>query len=68
MAGSRAHTLKRGYRFDEFQGALEIKRVDAGFNEAVWYACLTAGLVGKIAPFDSNVLKLVDTNEPVLPT
>lgn len=66
--GSRAHELKRGYRFVEFEGALEIKRADTGLNEAVWYGCLTAGLVGKIARFDSDVLKLVATNEPILPT
>lgn len=64
--GSRAHALKRGYRFVEFNGGVEIRRADTGLNEAIWYGCLTAGLVGKIARFDSEILKLVDTNEPVL--
>lgn len=56
--GSRAHALKRGYRFVEFQGTLEIKRAAAGLNKAIWYGCLTAGLVGKIVHFDSDILKL----------
>ena len=65
--GSRLHALKRGYRFVEFRGALEIRRADTGLNEAIWYGCLTAGLVGKIVRFDQEVLTLVDTNEPILP-
>jgi hypothetical protein len=35
-------------------------------NEAVWYGCLTGGLDGKIAHFDSDRLKLIATNEPIL--
>ena len=65
--GTQLHPLRRGYRFIEFSGTLEIRRVDTGLNEAVWYGCLTAGIVGKIVRFDSDILKLVDTNEPILP-
>lgn len=67
-AGCKSHSLKRGYRFVEFQNELEIQRADTGLNEAIWYGCLTAGLVGKIVRFDRDALKLVATNESILPT
>ena len=58
---------KRGhYRFVEFENEIEILRRDTRMNEAVWYGCLTGGLDGKIANFDSDRLKLVATNEPIL--
>lgn len=66
-SGTRLHALKCGYRFVEFSGALEIRRADTGLNEAIWYGCLTAGLVGKITRFDQELLMLVDTNEPIIP-
>ena len=55
------------YRFIVFDDRLDIERADTGLTEAVWYGCLTAGLDGKIAQFDSNRLTLVATNEPILP-
>ncbi len=55
------------YRFITFDDRLDIERADTGLTEAVWYGCLTAGLDGKIAQFDSNRLTLVATNEPILP-
>ena len=55
------------YRFIAFDDRLDIERADTGLTEAVWYGCLTAGLDGKIAQFDSNRLTLVATNEPILP-
>jgi len=58
---------KRGhYRFVEFENEIEILRRDTQMAEAVWYGCLTGGLDGKIAHFDSERLKLVATNEPIL--
>ncbi len=55
------------YRFIEFDDELEIERADTGLGEAVWFGCLTAGLDGKIAHFDSRRLSLIATNEPILP-
>ncbi len=55
------------YRFIAFEDRLDIERADTGLTEAVWYGCLTAGLDGKIARFDSLRLTLVATNEPILP-
>ena len=55
------------YRFIAFEDRLDIERADTGLTEAVWYGCLTAGLDGKIARFDSQRLTLVATNEPILP-
>lgn len=53
------------YRYIAFDDRLEIERADTGLPEAVWYGCLTAGLDGKIARFDSARLTLVATNEPI---
>jgi hypothetical protein len=60
------HPLIAGYRFVEFENEIEIRRCDTQMNEAVWFGCLTAGLIGKIAKFDKDSLKLVATNEPIL--
>jgi hypothetical protein len=58
---------KRGhYQFIEFENEVEILRRDTEMTEAVWYGCLTGGLDGKISHFDSERLKLVATNEPIL--
>jgi hypothetical protein len=65
-ADCRVHPLAGGYRFVEFETELEIRRADTRMNEAVWFGCLTGGLIGKIASFDSDRLKLVSTNEPIL--
>jgi hypothetical protein len=55
------------YRSIVFDDQLDIDRADTGLTEAVWYGCLTAGLDGKIARFDSQRLTLVATNDPILP-
>jgi hypothetical protein len=60
------HPLSAGYRFVEFENEIEIRRSDTQMNEAVWFGCLTAGLIGKIARFDKDILKLVATNEPIV--
>jgi hypothetical protein len=60
------HPLVGGYRFVEFDNEIEIRRSDTQMNEAVWFGCLTAGLIGKIARFDRDILKLVATNEPIV--
>jgi hypothetical protein len=58
---------KRGhYYFVEFENEIEILRRDTQMTEAVWYGCLTGGLDGKIAHFDSECLRLIATNEPIL--
>jgi hypothetical protein len=62
----KLHPKRGHYRFVEFENEIEILRRDTRMNEAVWYACLTGGLDGKIAHFDSDRLKLVATNEPIL--
>ena len=61
----RAHPTKRGYHYVEFDTEVEIHRADTGMNEAIWFGCLTAGLDGKIARFDSERIRLVATNEPI---
>ena len=61
----RAHPPRRGYHYVEFDTEIEIHRSDTGMNEAIWFGCLTAGLDGKIARFDSERLRLVATNEPI---
>ena len=64
-ARCRAHPPRRGYHYVEFDAEVEIARADTGMNEAIWFGCLTAGLDGKIARFDSERLRLVATNEPI---
>jgi len=59
------HPALGGYRFVQFSGAIDIPRAATGLNEAVWFGCLTGGLDGKIARFDRDVIRLVETNEPV---
>ena len=63
----RVHDTVAGYRFVEFDDFIVIERHATGFKEAVWFGCLTAGLDGKIAEFTSERLRLVSTNEPILP-
>jgi hypothetical protein len=46
------------YYFVEYGSALEILRKNTGMEEAVWYGCLTAGLDGEVAHFDSERLVL----------
>ena len=62
----KVHPRRGHYQFVEFESEIEIWRRDTCMNEAVWYGCLTGGLDGRIAHFDSDRLKLVATNEPVL--
>jgi hypothetical protein len=62
----KVHPPRGHYQFVEFESEIEIWRRDTRMNEAVWYGCLTGGLDGKIAHFDSDRLKLVATNEPIL--
>jgi hypothetical protein len=59
------HPVVGGYRFVQFSGAIDILRQDTGLTEAVWFGCLTGGLDGKIARFDRDVIRLIETNEPV---
>ena len=61
----RAHPPQAGYRYVEFDTEVEIRRVDTGMNEAVWFGCMTAGIDGRIARFDSERIRLVATNEPI---
>jgi hypothetical protein len=63
----RVHPVARGYRYIEFDGEIEITRESTGLGEAVWFGCLTGGLNGKIASFTEKSIRLVATNEPVLP-
>lgn len=62
----KVHPLIGGYRFVEFDGELEIKRSETSMNDAVWFGCLTGGLIGKIAQFDKDSLRLIATNEPII--
>jgi hypothetical protein len=62
----KVHPKRGHYQFVEFENEIEILRRDTCMNEAVWYGCLTGGLDGKITHFDSERLKLVATNEPIL--
>ena len=59
------HPSVGGYRFVQFSGALSINRADTGLSEAVWFGCLTGGLDGKIDTFDKDVIRLMETNEPI---
>ena len=61
----RAHPPRRGYHYVEFDAEVEIHRAETGMNEAVWFGCMTAGIDGRIARFDSERIRLVATNEPV---
>ena len=63
----RVQQVRAGYRLVEFDDTVTIERRDTGLKEAVWFGCLTAGLDGKIAEFTSERLRLVATNEPILP-
>lgn len=62
----KAHPKRNDYHFVEFQNEIEIRRSDTQMTEAVWYGCLTGGLIGKITQFDGEWLKLAATNEPIL--
>jgi hypothetical protein len=62
----KLHPKRGHYQFVEFENEIEILRRDTRMSEAVWYGCLTGGLDGKITQFDSDRLKLVATNEPIL--
>jgi hypothetical protein len=62
----KIHPKLGHYQFVEFDNEIEILRSNTHMNEAVWFGCLTGGLDGKIAHFDSERLKLVSTNEPIL--
>jgi hypothetical protein len=62
----KVHPKRGYYQFVEFENEIEILRHDTSMNEAVWYGCLAGGLDGKIAHFDSDRLKLIATNEPIL--
>lgn len=62
----KLHPKRGHYRFVEFENEIEILRRDTRMSEAVWYGCLTGGLDGKITHFDSDRLKIVATNEPIL--
>lgn len=63
----RVHDVVAGYRYVEFDDDVTILRRQTGLKEAVWFGCLTAGLDGKIAEFTSDRLRLVATNEPIIP-
>ena len=65
IADCLVHPAVGGYRYVQFSGAIEIRRSDTGLGEAVWFGCLTGGLDGKIDRFDRDVIRLVETNEPV---
>jgi hypothetical protein len=60
------HRPVNGYWFVEFRGTLRIRRSDTTMSDAVWFGCLTAGLMGKITKFDMDTLELVATNEPII--
>ncbi|WP_428394351.1 hypothetical protein [Lichenicoccus sp.] len=59
------HPAGGGYRYVQFHGAIDIRRQDTGLSEAVWFGCLTGGLDGKIDTFNKDVIRLVETNEPI---
>ena len=59
------HPSVGGYRYVQFNGAIDIRRRETGLGEAVWFGCLTGGLDGKIDTFDKDLIRLVETNEPV---
>lgn len=59
------HPAVGGYRYVQFSGAIDIRRQATGLSEAVWFGCLTGGLDGKIDTFNSELIRLVETNEPV---
>ena len=62
----KVHAKIGHYQYVEFDGNLEILRRDTRMNEAVWYGCLSGGLIGKIVRFDGECIRLVETNEPIL--
>lgn len=62
----KVHPLVAGYRFVEFQNEIEIRRTDTEMNEAIWFGCMTAGLVGKIVKYDKESIRLAATNEPII--
>jgi hypothetical protein len=64
----RVHPVVGGYRYVEFDGDVEITRESTGLGPAVWFGCLTGGLDGKIASFTDKAIRLVATNEPILPS
>jgi hypothetical protein len=66
IARCRVHPARANYIYVAFDGEIEISRAATGLGEAVWFGCLTGGLVGKIVSFDSERIRLAPTNEPAV--
>ena len=47
-----------GYRCISSKGVLHFNRKALGFKPAVWYGALTGGLVGRIAEFSRDDLRI----------
>ena len=48
----------RGYTRISAEGELRFNRKALGFKPAVWYGALTGGLVGRVAEFSRDTLRI----------
>lgn len=59
QAGVSVQSGPRGYTRISASGELRFNRKALGFKPAVWYGALTGGLVGHIAEFSRDELRIV---------
>lgn len=59
QAGVSVEPGPRGYTRISTEGELRFHRKALGFKPAVWYGALTGGLVGQIAEFSRDELRIV---------
>ena len=57
-SGYKVTQTGRGYYRIESEDELVFRRKELGVKPAVWYGLLTGGLVGRIAEFDRDVVRI----------
>lgn len=60
QAGVLVQPGPHGYTRISSDGELRFNRKALGFKPAVWYGALTGGMVGKIAEFSRDELRIVE--------
>jgi hypothetical protein len=59
MGGVTVAGPAQGYFRISSPGEITFKRKSLGFKPAVWYGALTGGLVGRVAEFSRDTLRIV---------
>jgi hypothetical protein len=58
MAGVQVSGPRQGYLRIASSGPIEFSRKQLGFKPAIWYGALTGGLVGRVAEFSRDTLRV----------